>query len=314
MAILITGAAGFIGSNLAEYLINDNDIIGIDNFDPFYDINIKKNNLDNLLKSEKFTFVNMDFTDEKQVDELFSKYSIHCIIHLGGKAGVRPSILAPQDYVKANIQGTVNLLEAAKKYDINNFVFASSSSVYGNLLKGPFSETLDVRECISPYASTKLSCEHLCYTYSHLYNIKVKALRFFTVYGRRQRPDLAIHKFTDKISNGDPIEIYGDGYTGRDYTYIDDILYGIKQAMLYNDSAFEVFNLGGSSPVLLKDLVQTIEEGLDIEAKKVYLPKQPGDVELTFADISKAQSMLNYTPTTNIQEGINKFIQWYKVK
>jgi len=309
---LVTGGAGFIGSHFVDMLLSEgNNVITIDNFDNFYSRDVKLKNIATALTFDTFQLVEGDIRDRKILDDLFSNNYFDVVVHLAAKAGVRPSIEDPEGYYDVNINGTLNILEAMKAYDIKKMIFASSSSVYGNNEKVPFSESDVVDFPISPYAATKKSGELLCHTYHHLYDFKINCLRFFTVYGPRQRPDLAINKFTKKIMNGETIEMFGDGTTKRDYTYIDDIIQGIKLA-IDNLNGFEVFNLGESRTIMLKDLINLIENEIGEEAIIEKLPLQPGDVEQTYADISKARELLKYDPQYEIEEGIKNFIEWMK--
>ncbi len=312
MNILVTGAAGFIGSNLSEILINDGHfIVGIDNFDNFYPIKYKNLNLSQLKDNKKFRFYNGDIRNSESLNEIFTCNDIDVVIHLAAKAGVRPSIESIAEYYDVNVNGTVTLLECMRSFNIKKMLFASSSSIYGNNPKVPFSESDIVDNPISPYASTKKSGELLCHVYYHLYNFDITCLRFFTVYGPRQRPDLAIHKFTNLIEEGKAIPFYGDGSTSRDYTYIDDIVEGIKCALKHL-GGFNIYNLGESKVITLKYLVEVIEQNLSKQATLNRLPLQDGDVTRTFADISKARSELGYNPKYNFETGINKFVEWYK--
>lgn len=309
---LVTGGAGFIGSHLVDNLLSEgNNVISIDNFDDFYSRDVKLKNISNALTFDTFQLVEGDIRDRKILDNLFSNNFFDVVIHLAAKAGVRPSIEDPKGYYDVNISGTLNILEAMKAYDIKKMIFASSSSVYGNNKKVPFSESDIVDFPISPYAATKKSGELLCHTFHHLYDLKINCLRFFTVYGPRQRPDLAIHKFTKKIFNGETIQMFGDGTTKRDYTYIDDIIQGIKLA-IDNLNGFEVFNLGESRTIMLKDLINLIENEIGEKAKIEKLPLQLGDVEQTYANISKARELLKYDPKFEIEEGIKNFVEWIK--
>ena len=316
MTILITGGAGFIGSALCDFLINKGDkIVCYDNFDPFYPEATKRNNLNGVIGNPNFKLIEGDITDYKKLANAFSENKIDMVIHLAAKAGVRPSIMDPKAYAAVNVTGTINVLELMKIHAVRNLVFASSSSIYGNNEKVPYSETDNVDFPISPYAATKKSGELFTYNYHHLYNLNVINLRFFTVYGPRQRPDLAIHKFFKSIYNNSPIDVYGDGTTSRDYTYVDDIVDGIYAAMNYvtaGDRVYETINLGNSNPITLIDLISTIET---VTQKKFIinrLPMQQGDVNRTFADISKAQSLLNYRPATKLQDGLAKFKTWFE--
>lgn len=311
MKVLITGAAGFIGSHLSERLLDDGWIVvGVDNFDDFYDPKIKRRNVGTSLKNKNFRLVEADIRDAPAMDRALSD-GIEIIVHLAARAGVRPSIAQPMLYADVNVNGTVVLLEAAKKHKINRFIFGSSSSVYGNNKKIPFSEDDNVDYPISPYAATKKAGELICHTYHHLYGIYITCLRFFTVYGPRQRPDLAIHKFAKLIEQNKPIPIYGDGTMMRDFTYIDDIIDGTVAAM-GKCTGFNIYNLGESRPVSVNDLVVEIENALGKKAIKEYLPPQPGDVERTYADVTKAARELGYKPSTTIQTGLAKFTAWLR--
>lgn len=321
-AVLLTGGAGFIGSHLAEALLkNGHNVIIIDNFNDYYDPTIKRNNileikktLNNLqLEEGKLIIYEGDVRDQKFVENVFTEYKIDMVIHLAAMAGVRYSIEQPKYYVDVNVNGTLNLLEACRLHHINKFILASSSSLYGNNIKVPFSELDSVDQPISPYAATKKAGEVLCYTYYHLYDISCACLRFFTVYGPRQRPDLAIHKFTNLILQDKVIPFYGDGTTERDYTYIDDIIDGITKTIHWiskEDKKYDIFNLGESKTISLATMVKTIESNLGKKAKLNRLPMQPGDVQRTFADISKAKKILQYNPTTKFEYGIKQFIEW----
>lgn len=345
MKIIVTGGAGFIGSHLVEELLSmGHTILNIDNFDNFYSYEIKiKNILESTNKLNKiddiYSFINegiekekilrilptlvnadnyklfyCDIRDEEKIDSIFQKEKPELIINLAGLAGVRPSLLNPTTYEDVNIKGYLNLLEKCKKYGIKKFIQASSSSVYGNNEKIPFSENENVDFPISPYAATKKACELLGHVYHSLYNIDMFQLRFFTVYGERQRPDLAIHKFTKQIKGGQEITMYGDGNTYRDYTYVKDIVQGIVKSIEYlknHNKAFEILNLGNCYTVSLKEMIDTITDTLQVKAKIKVLPKQPGDVERTYADITKAKNLIGYQPTTPFKEGIKKFIDWY---
>jgi UDP-glucuronate 4-epimerase len=309
---LVTGGAGFIGSHLVDSLLSEgNNVITVDNFDEFYDKEVKLNNISSALTFDTFQLIEGDIRDKNLLDELFNNNHIDIVVHLAAKAGVRPSIENTVEYFDVNMNGTLNILEAMKKFDVKNMIFASSSSVYGNNKKVPFSESDIVDYPISPYAATKKSGELLCHTYHHLYDFKINCLRFFTVYGPRQRPDLAIHKFSKKILNDETIPMFGDGTTKRDYTYIDDIIQGIKLA-IENLNGYEVFNLGESRTIMLKELIALIEKEIGKKANIEKLPLQPGDVEQTYADISKAKEMLGYNPQYDIEEGMKNFINWLK--
>ncbi len=307
--ILLTGGAGFIGSHLAEKLLKENYTITVlDNFDSFYSRDIKEKNIASFIKNPSVTFLEMDILDAEGLENIKGDFS--AIIHLAAKAGVRPSIQDPISYQDVNVKGTQNLLEFARKRNIKQFVFASSSSVYGENKNLPWSEDDFVLNPISPYASTKMSGELLGHVYSHLFGIRFLALRFFTVFGPRQRPDLAIHLFTKKILNNETIKVFGDGNTKRDYTYIDDIVAGIYGALTYTNSPYEVFNLGNNETISLSALISTIEEVLNKKAIIERLPMQPGDVPYTYANIDKAKKLLNYHPSTNIKDGLVKFKEW----
>ena len=314
MEVLITGVAGFIGSNLADYLLSKGiKVVGIDNYDNFYDRTVKEQNITGALTNPNFSFHEVDITDADGLNSI--RFSGNTVIHLAAKAGVRPSIENPKLYVHNNITGTQTLLEWMKVKGIKNMVFASSSSVYGNNEKIPFSESDNVDHPISPYALTKKACELLNFTYFKLYGISSINLRFFTVYGERQRPDLAIHKFVKLISDGKPIEIYGAGETGRDYTYVGDIVKGIEQAItLLNNPGlhYEIINLGNSNPIKLMELVNIIGELLNIKPVLNYLPPQPGDVEFTYADVSKAKELLQFQPAIPLKVGLQNFINWFR--
>lgn len=308
---LLTGGAGFIGSHLAEKLLDQGwRVICLDNFNGFYDPKIKEKNIIQAVKNPNYDLIRGDILDEKLLNEIFSANRIQSIIHLAAIAGVRQSLLGPSDYVDVDIKGTVNLLEKAKEYKIRQFVFASSSSVYGINKKLPFSESDLVNLQASPYAAAKVAAELFCQVHHHLYGISTTILRFFTVYGPRQRPEMAIHKFVRLIDQGDPIPMFGGGASQRDYTYIDDIIDGILRAIDKNFD-YEIFNLGNSNPIELSKLIKLIGNNLSKEVKLNSVADQPGDVPMTYADISKAKKMLGYSPKTSIEQGIEKFIKWY---
>ena len=312
--ILVTGGAGFIGSHLVDRLLAEGDwqITVVDDFNDFYSPDIKRANIAGHLTLPNYTLVEADIRDEGAMAALFAENKFDVITHLAARAGVRPSLSEPKLYAETNINGTLNLLELAKEHSIKQFVFGSSSSVYGINTKVPFAEEDRIYQPISPYAATKAAGELLCHTYSHLYDIRTVCLRFFTVYGARQRPDLAIHKFSKLITEGKPIQVFGDGSSRRDYTYIDDIISGVRAAIDYDGSSHEVFNLGESQTVTLAELIELIERSLDMHAIIDRQPWQPGDVPTTFADITKSRNLLGYNPTTKIQDGIPKFVEWFR--
>jgi len=314
--ILITGGAGFIGSHLVDRLLSEGDwnVTVIDDFNDFYDPTIKRANLREHFTNSNYRLVEADIRDFNALQEAFSDGTFDCIVHLAARAGVRPSLTQPRLYAETNVNGTVNLLELAREREIKQFVFGSSSSVYGTNEKVPFSEDDPIFNPISPYAATKAAGELICHTYSHLYDMRIVCLRFFTVYGARQRPDLAIHKFAQLISSGKAIPVFGDGTTRRDYTYIDDIIAGTRAAIDYNQSNFEIINLGESRTVELRELIALLEKELGQVAKIDRQPTQPGDVPQTFADITKARRLLNYNPQTQIENGIRKFVEWFRFR
>lgn len=312
--ILVTGGAGFIGSHLCERLLNNRvKVICLDNFDSFYDPNIKIKNVEGLKKKfpELFDLVTGDIRNPEHLRETFQKYPVDLVVHLAARAGVRPSISDPLLYQDVNIRGTVVLLESCKAQGIRDFIFASSSSVYGENQRVPFAEDdLDIQP-ISPYGATKRAGELLCYSYHYLYGMNIACLRFFTAYGPRQRPEMAIHKFTRLIDRGEKIPIYGDGSSRRDYTYIDDLIDGILGVIDFH-KGFEIYNLGESQTTSLTELIRFIEEAFGKKAKVEMLEPQPGDVSVTYADITKAKRMLKYRPRVKMEEGIKRFVDWYK--
>lgn len=310
MKVLVTGGAGFIGSHVcAQLALEGHEVSVLDDFNDYYDPKIKRANIEALGKG--VTLREGDIRNARFVRDVVAEGKFDSIIHLAARAGVRPSVVDPMLYIETNIVGTQNLLEAAHKHGISKFVFASSSSVYGLAKVVPFSEELPLPQTLSPYAATKLAGEQLCGNYAHLYGMPVVCLRFFTVYGPGQRPDLAIHKFTDAIHHGRSIPQYGDGSTRRDYTYIDDIVQGVMGAVRYQGPAFDIFNLGENQTTTLSELIAEIERAVGKKAIIERLPEQQGDMPLTSADISKAQRLLGYNPTTKIREGIPKFVEWY---
>lgn len=310
--VLVTGGAGFIGSHLCEALLREDvNLVILDDFNHYYDSSIKESNISSW--QHRADVVRGDIRDSQLVDELFAKYSFDKVFHLAARAGVRPSIDDPRLYFTTNIDGTLNLLESCRKHGVNRFIYASSSSVYGINKKVPFSESDPIIHTISPYAATKISGEHMCFNYSYLFGIHCACLRFFTVYGPRQRPDLAISKFTRQIQDGVPIDRFGDGSTARDYTYVEDIIQGVLSAAAYTEkSTYEVFNLGGSATTTLNELIALIEKTLGKQAVINQMPDQPGDVPLTYADVDKAKNLLGYSPHTPISEGIPKYVNWLK--
>jgi nucleoside-diphosphate-sugar epimerase len=313
--ILVTGAAGFIGSHLTLFLLDaGHKVIGIDNFDPFYPRGIKEQNLSAYLNHPNFSFYEADIRRESELSRI---PVFDTVVHLAAKAGVRPSIEAPQDYIDTNITGTHNILKLCMAHGCRKIAFASSSSIYGNSKHIPFVEEGHEYEPISPYAATKRSNELLNYTYHHLYNLDILNLRFFTVYGPRQRPDLAIYKFVKLISEGKPIPMYGDGTTSRDYTFVSDTVQGIYGALQYlwsNENVFDTVNLGNNTPVQLTELIAGVGKALGAVPVIEQLPMQEGDVEITFANIDKARRLFGYNPTTSIEAGLSKFVEWYRRK
>ncbi|WP_163709163.1 GDP-mannose 4,6-dehydratase [Mangrovibacterium lignilyticum] len=314
--ILVTGCAGFIGSHLTERLLSDgHQIVGIDNFDPFYDRNVKERNMRSFLENPSFQFFELDLIDGPEMEKHLSAIPIEAIVHLAGKAGVRPSIAAPHSYTKANITATQNILEMMRKRGIRKMAFASSSSVYGNTKEIPFHEKQDVSNPISPYAFTKKACELATYTYHSLYDLDIINMRFFTVFGPRQRPDLAIHKFTKLIINKEEIPMFGDGSSSRDYTYFEDTVNGICGALNYlfeHEKVYEIVNLGNNKPVKLTAMISAIEKATGEKAIIKQLPMQAGDVDITYANIEKAKSMLGYNPQYSFEDGVRNFVEWYK--
>lgn len=311
MHYLVTGGAGFIGSHLTEALLKQgHEVTVFDDFNDYYEPAIKRGNLERI--ANDIQVIEADIRDAVTVARTFAGNTFDTVIHLAARAGVRPSIADPKLYFTTNIDGTFNLLDACRQHDVNHFVFASSSSVYGVNRKVPFAEGDFIERTISPYAATKLSCEQICSNYAHLFSIRCACLRFFTVYGPRQRPDLAIAKFTRKILQGEPIDRYGDGSTARDYTYIDDIISGVLSAIAYDSKDFDIFNLGGSATTTLAQLIAMLEETTGKEAIINQMPDQPGDVPRTYADISKAGRLLGYQPQTPIAEGLKKYVHWFR--
>ncbi|HEY6120534.1 MAG TPA: GDP-mannose 4,6-dehydratase [Pyrinomonadaceae bacterium] len=312
--ILVTGGAGFIGSHLVDRLLDERQwrVNVVDDFNDFYSPDIKRENISAHLKDPNYQLTEADIRDRKALERVFSDSTFDCVVHLAARAGVRPSLSQPLLYAETNVNGTLNLFELAREYGVPHFVFGSSSSVYGINAKVPFSEDDPIRQPISPYAATKAAGELLAHTYAHLYGVRCICLRFFTVYGARQRPDLAIHKFARLMSTGQAIPVFGDGSARRDYTFIDDIISGVRAAIDYDDTPYEVFNLGESRTVELRELISLLENELEIKARIDWQPMQPGDVPQTYADISKARRLLNYNPQTPIEGGIKRFVQWFR--
>lgn len=312
--VLLTGGAGFIGSHLTRRLLGRGDRVTVlDDFNDFYDPARKRTNVAPFLDRDDYRLVEGDIRDEALVERLFAAGSFDSVVHLAARAGVRPSLAEPILYEDVNCIGTLRLLEAARRHGPKTFVFGSSSSVYGINRKTPFSENDEINQPISPYATTKRTGELLCFNYHHLYGLRTSCLRFFTVYGPAQRPEMAIHKFTDLLARGKTVPLYGDGSTRRDYTYVDDIVDGIVAA---HDLApgFEILNLGGAETTALIDLVRWIAAELDVEPRIDFQPEQPGDVPITFADVAKASRLLGYAPRVPIREGLRRFVAWYREK
>ena len=313
MNFLVTGGAGFIGSHVCERLLAEgHSVWAFDDLNDFYDPQIKRRNLRDIQSLAKpFEFIYGNLTDRPALEEMFNGIKFDQVIHLAARAGVRPSLAEPALYQRVNVEGTVNILEAARRNGVKKITIASSSSVYGVNAKVPFSENDPIFSAISPYAASKLACEALGHVYHHVYGLDVAMLRFFTVYGPRQRPDLAIHKFAQLISAGKPIPVFGDGSTARDYTFITDILEGVM-GCTRKEFGFEIFNLGESQTVTLSQLIELLEKAIDRKAVIDRQPSQPGDVPITFADISKARAKLDYHPRVKIAEGIPLFVEWFR--
>jgi UDP-glucuronate 4-epimerase len=311
--ILVTGGAGFIGSHLVDRLLAEGAwrVTVVDDFNDFYAPEVKRENVRGHVQNSSYSLHEVDIRSRARLEEIFKEGGFDCVVHLAARAGVRPSLLEPALYNETNVGGTLNLLELARQYEVRQFVFGSSSSVYGINAKVPFSEDDPIRQPISPYAVTKAAGELLCHTYSHLYGMRCVCLRFFTVYGARQRPDLAIHKFARLIDAGRPVPVFGDGTTRRDYTYVDDIIQGVRASIDFDASDYEVFNLGESETVELRELIALLEKELGREALVERHPTQPGDVPQTFADIGKARRLLGYDPQTKIEDGIRRFVGWF---
>jgi UDP-glucuronate 4-epimerase len=310
--VLLTGGAGFIGSHVVDALLGARaDVTVVDNFDPFYERAAKERNIEAHRGTVGYRLVECDLRDLEGLKRSLTG-SYDAIVHLAAKAGVRPSIEDPVAYQEVNVRGTQNLLELARERRVKQFVFASSSSVYGVNPRVPWSEDDHVLQPISPYASTKVSGELLGHVYSHLYGIRFVALRFFTVYGPRQRPDLAIHKFARMILSGKPIPVFGDGSTRRDYTYIDDIVAGVRAAIEYRDTMYEVINLGNNQTISLSEMIEGLETALGTRATRQQLPEQPGDVPQTWARVEKARTLLGYEPRTRYEDGVRRFVTWLR--
>ncbi|WP_366924310.1 GDP-mannose 4,6-dehydratase [Metallumcola ferriviriculae] len=310
--VLVTGGAGFIGSHLIDNLIEEGHIvISVDDFNEYYDPDIKWRNISAHCGNPKFNLIRCDICDRSRITQVFLDNQPDIIVHLAARAGVRPSLTNPSLYTEVNVNGTLNILEAAARIKVKKFIFGSSSSVYGVNKKVPYSENDALLTPISPYAATKIAGEALCHSFAHLHHINMIALRFFTVYGPRQRPDLAIHKFANLIMASQRVPVYGDGSSQRDYTYIGDIVKGIRLAMDYQlPQYYEVFNIGNSQPVKLLDLISWLEEVIGIKVEVDYQPTQPGDVPITWADTQKAERLLMYRPITPLKEGLVSFVNW----
>lgn len=311
MRVLVTGGAGFIGSHFCERLIqNGHQVVCLDNFNDYYNPEIKHQNIASILNHSHFHLIEGDILNQDLLSRMAAKHRFDVVVHLAARAGVRPSIQQPLLYQQVNVEGTMNLLEFCRQQGIHKMVIASSSSVYGGNTKVPFSEDDPVNHPISPYAATKRACELLAYTYHILHGLSVTCLRFFTVYGPRQRPDMAIHKFTRLIHAGDPVPFFGDGSSRRDYTYITDIIQGVEEAVA-RCNGYHIYNLGESKTIQLTDLIRLIEKALEKKAIIKQMPDQPGDVPATYADISRAQSDLSYRPEVPVEEGVSRFVSWY---
>lgn len=315
MKILVTGAAGFIGSHLSKKLIKGgNKVLGIDNFNTYYDVDLKYARLNKLVNHKNFICKNIDLCDKPQLEEIFKNNNFDIVVNLAAQAGVRHSIKNPQSYLDSNLIGFMNILEAVRNYKIPHLIYASSSSVYGNSDNIPYSESQNINKPISLYAATKISNEAMAFSYSHLYNFSTTGLRFFTVYGPWGRPDMAYYLFTKNILENKPINVFADGLLKRDFTYIDDIIDGMTLILnkTINKKRSEIFNIGNNKPIVVNDFIKTIEKSLNKKAKINFLPMQNGDVQQTYADISKISKYVNFQPKTDIETGILKFCDWYK--
>ena len=311
MRIIVTGGAGFIGSHLVEALLERGEEVAvIDDFNTFYDPGLKRENIEAMRRLGPITLFEADIRDRKRVDEAFASFRPEAICHLAARAGVRPSIEDPLLYEEVNCVGTLNLLEASRKTGVKNFVFASSSSVYGINSKVPFSEEDPITCPISPYATTKRAGELMCFTYSHLYGLPSTCLRFFTVYGERGRPDMAVAKFTRLISEGKEIQVYGDGTAKRDFTYVKDIISGLIKA-IETRSKYEIVNLGGANTIEVNSLIGLIEKSLGKKANIRYMDTAPGDVPITYADVAKAKRLLGFSAAVRIDEGVERYVRWF---
>lgn len=310
--VLITGAAGFIGSSLAERLLaRGGSVVGVDNFDPYYDVAIKRQNIAKSLQHANYSFYEKDICDKAAVEDLLARERPDVIVHLAARAGVRPSLADPNLYHRVNVIGSQHILDAIRQYPVSHLVWASSSSVYGGSTRVPFKEDDPVMTPISPYAATKRMNELMGHVYSHIYGLNITMLRFFTVYGPRQRPDMAISKFTKLIDNGDAVPMYGDGTTRRDYTFIEDILDGLVRCV-DTPLKYEIFNLGESQTITLREMIDVIAKHVGKPANIKQMPLQPGDVEITYACIDKAKEMLGYDPKFPFDEGVRRYVEWYR--